>query len=101
MPYREVTSSSSTCGSNANAKAVFDQITRGSLPVRNESIPDIPGIGDEARLLSFENAYGRLDGVYWRVGKDLGIVGVAGPPDDPRINRTVAEELAKKAVEGS
>jgi len=100
-PYREATSSASTCGSKANAKSVFDQITSGSLPVPNESVPNIPGIGDDARLLSFDNAYGRVAAVYWRAGQDLGIVSVAGPADDTRINRAVAEELAKKAVDGS
>jgi len=101
MPYREVNSSASACGSEANAKRVFDQITMGSLPPPNESVPNVPGIGDGARLFSFDNAYGRVDAIYWRAGQELGIVSVAGPPDDTRINRAVAEDLAKKAVDGS
>ena len=99
--YPEVYSSVSTCGTETNAKHVFDQITLGSLPNPNRPVPNVPRIGDDARLVSFAIASGRVDVVYWRAGQDLGIVGVDGPPDDTRITPAVAEELAKRAVGSS
>lgn len=100
-PYIELASFAATCGSVANTKHVFDQITLGTVPVPGKTPPTIHGIGDLARLAPLDTPTGRGELVYWRSGNSLGEVGVQGPPDDTSITPAVAEGLAKKAVDGS
>jgi hypothetical protein len=101
MPYIELGSFAATCGSVANTKHVFDQITVGSLPPPGKTPTTIHGIGDLARLTPLDTPTGRGDLVYWRSGNSLGEVGVQGPPDDTRITPAIAEDLARRAVGSS
>jgi hypothetical protein len=86
----EVISYAQTCGSGTNALHDFDQTARVTSSV--------PGIGDDARIISFNNENERSDLVFWRTGQILGSVAVQGPPNDTRITPAAAERLARRAA---
>lgn len=89
-PYIEVVSYAQTCGSGTDAIHDFDQTAKVTARV--------PGIGDEARMASFNNENERSDLVFWRTGQVLGSVAVQGPPKDARITPAAAETLARRAA---
>jgi hypothetical protein len=90
-PFMEVISYVQTCGSGTDAIHDFDQTAKVTSSV--------PGIGDDARITSFNNENERSDLVLWRTGQVLGFVGVEGPPNDRRITPAAAERLARRAAD--